>query len=292
VAALNALCSLEVMQEENEPALAHAEEARTLAHRAQDTLGLASALVTEGHVARAYGTYEQAATLFEEGLGLFRTIGDAWGTVQSLTNLGEVHGRLGNYERATELLEEGRLLANANGYTWGVGMACRHLGRIAFRQGDLDRATALLEEALVHLRGVGATRGPHWALYELGNVLLSRGEYPRAAASYGESLALCRNAGDRLGTIRGLEGLAAVDVAVDDADATIRSTRAVRLLGAATAQREALGTVFRPADRPMVGPAEAAARSRLGDDAFAAAWAEGRAMSLEQAVAYALDGLR
>lgn len=293
VAALNALSRLETMQEDNVSALAHAEEARTLALQAQDTLGLANAVITQGQGARAYGEYEQAAALFEESLGLFRAINHDEGAFRALIDLGEVNIRLGDHERATELLEQSRRVAHSIGHTWGVAYACRHLGRIAYRQGDLDRATTLLEEALLYWRGIGATRGPHWALYELGNVLLSRGEHLRAAASYRESLGLCSNSGDRLGTIRCLEGLAGVEAALQEADQTApatRSMRAARLLGSATAQREALGTAFQPADRPTVGLTEAAARARVGDAAFAAAWAEGQAMTVEQAIADALEG--
>ena len=62
-----------------------------------------------------------------------------------------------------------------------------------------------------------------------------------------------------------------------------------RLLGTAQTLREAIGSPMAPPDRPLVARAVAAARRSLGDDAFSTAWAEGRALTLEQAVAYALD---
>ena len=57
----------------------------------------------------------------------------------------------------------------------------------------------------------------------------------------------------------------------------------------AAALREALGTPVQPVERRTFEPAVAAARASLGEEAFAAAWVEGRAMSLEQAIAYALE---
>jgi hypothetical protein len=62
-----------------------------------------------------------------------------------------------------------------------------------------------------------------------------------------------------------------------------------RLLGTAQALREAIRRPMAPPDRPLVDRAVAAARRSLGEEAVAAAWAEGRAMTLEQAVAYALE---
>ncbi len=63
--------------------------------------------------------------------------------------------------------------------------------------------------------------------------------------------------------------------------------RAARLLGAAATLREAGGTPLRPVDRADYDRTVTAARTALGDNAFAAAWAEGRALSLEQTVAEA-----
>ena len=86
-----------------------------------------------------------------------------------------------------------------------------------------------------------------------------------------------------------LEGLAAVALVTDEVVSEARVTRAARLLGAAATQREALGTPVLPIERPVVEGAIAAARARLGDEAFALAWAEGQVMTLEHASASALD---
>jgi hypothetical protein len=117
----------------------------------------------------------------------------------------------------------------------------------------------------------------------VGRVALRREEYGAARDLYEESLAICRELGNRLGCVVGLEGLAALAVALG------QSERAARLFGAAEELREAMG--FRPLwpseraehERPVT-----AVRTALGQEAFAAAWTEGRAMSLEDAIAYAL----
>ncbi len=69
-----------------------------------------------------------------------------------------------------------------------------------------------------------------------------------------------------------------------------QSERAVRLFGAAEALGEAMGTPQAPSNRAAFAPDLADARRRLGEGAFAAAWAGGCAMTLDEATAYALAG--
>jgi hypothetical protein len=64
--------------------------------------------------------------------------------------------------------------------------------------------------------------------------------------------------------------------------------KAARVFGAAEALREAIGAPVPPVERPDYDRAVAAARARLGEVAFSSGWAEGRAMTLEQAMSYAL----
>jgi hypothetical protein len=65
--------------------------------------------------------------------------------------------------------------------------------------------------------------------------------------------------------------------------------RAARLWGAAEALREAIGALLPTSERPEYDRRVAVARSTLGEEAFATAWAEGAAMSLERAVEFALS---
>ena len=66
--------------------------------------------------------------------------------------------------------------------------------------------------------------------------------------------------------------------------------RATRLSGAAEALRAAIGVPLRPHEQASHTQAVQALRAALGEEAFANAWAEGRALSLEEAVALALEG--
>ena len=93
---------------------------------------------------------------------------------------------------------------------------------------------------------------------------------------------LRRELADRDGIADSLEDLAAVAASLG------RSQRAARLSGSAEALREAIDAPIPPSRRADYERNVVETRAALGQEAFAAAWAEGRAMSLEQALAYAL----
>src|SRR5437879_6924151 len=90
--------------------------------------------------------------------------------------------------------------------------------------------------------------------------------------------------GDRENTASVLEGLAGI--AADQAE------RAARLFGAAEALRAAIDTPLAPGERADYDRYVAATHAALGQEAFAAAWEAGRAMTLDDAMAFALDETR
>jgi non-specific serine/threonine protein kinase len=115
-------------------------------------------------------------------------------------------------------------------------------------------------------------------------VAYERGEYARAAALLAESLRLVSDLGARDLLAHLLEGLAWVGMALG------QPGRAARLGGAAKAVRGALHMPLVDADRGEHERVVATMRAALGEEGFAAAWAEGHTLSLEEAVTLALEG--
>ena len=112
-------------------------------------------------------------------------------------------------------------------------------------------------------------------------VAIDQRDHDRARGLLAESLAIARELGDPRVVIDGLEISAYLAVAVG------RMDRAARLQGAAEALRETIGVPLSPSERALYEVTMLpAVRAAPG---FAAAWAEGRVMSVEQAVAYALE---
>ena len=94
---------------------------------------------------------------------------------------------------------------------------------------------------------------------------------------------LSQEVGDKVGIAYGLEGLAGVAAGQGEV------ARAARLWGAAEALRRVLGAPLPPTEGAKFAPMVVAAQAQVDPVTWAAAWAEGRAMPLEQAVAYALE---
>ncbi len=265
---------------------AAAEEGIALSRKAEVGGSLAASFWNQlGEVARHRGDYERATALFEEGTALYREAGDRRGVAWGLFLQGNALSLRGDHGRATALYEEGLVLCRELGGAQPLGDYLAHLGYEFLLRGDRKRAAALNEQAAALLRRQGYKGGLQFALNNLGWVALVRGLLERARALYGESLLLCRELGDRLTASESIEGLACA--------AGIRgeTERAARLFGVAEALREAVGYRQAPKGHALREPHLTAIRAQVDKEAWEAAWEEGRAMTPEQAVEYALSEL-
>jgi non-specific serine/threonine protein kinase len=171
----------------------------------------------------------------------------------------------------------------ATGDHWGIGFALYILGELARTQDDNTLAAALLGESLDMFRQAGDQRAVGMMLHFLGRALVRLGSHAQAAELLAESLALLFKIGDRgSGMASVLQGLGSL------ANERSDYQRAALLYGAAEALREASGAqLWMLTDREDWERSVAEVRARLGKDSFAAAWAEGRSITLEQAIAKA-----
>jgi non-specific serine/threonine protein kinase len=244
----------------------------------------ARALTGAGVLTWQQGDPRKAATLLEESIALWRQAGHQQGLAFSLAALGVMIGAQGERQRASELCEEGLALFRESGDHPGIAFALHNLGLVAKDHGSYERAAALLKESLALFRTLRIQWGIADSLLELGVLRRRQGDSERSAKLLAESLARFQELGEQRGTAYSLEGLAGV------AYATKQRERAARLWGAAEALRETTKPPLAPADHDEYDLEVSAVRVGLGKGAFAAAWAQGRAMALEQAIAYALEG--
>jgi predicted ATPase/class 3 adenylate cyclase len=276
---------LAVTQGEYGRAVTLHEQALALSREVGDLQGVARGLTFQGVAAELQGDSQRAAALLEEGLARFRELDDEWNIALALRNLGRVALRQGDHQRATALNEESLVLSRKLGDKWALAWSLHDLGHVLHSQGDTVRATVLLEESLVLHRELGDKRGTAWALNSLGRFAHLRVDYGRATALYRESLRLRLELGEKSGIAACLEGLAGL------AGAQGRQERAALLFGAAEALRESISWPVKHFERAGYERLADlnAIRAGLGEEAFRVAWAEGRVMPLEQAVAYALE---
>ncbi len=241
------------------------------------------ALYLMGIVSRLRGDYERAEVLGKESLALNRGLGRQRHIALSLDSLGLLAYYRGDYTQAQALCEEALALFRELGDKFGIAGSLNSLALAACGQGNYEQADALCEESLTESREVSDKGAMARSLNVLGRVANHHSEYERGAALLRESLALFREMRDKLGIIRCVGGLA--DVAWGHAF----SERAARMYGAAEGLRESIGAALPLADRLELDQNVSTVRSQIGKDAFAAAWDAGRAMTLEQAIKYALE---
>jgi predicted ATPase/DNA-binding SARP family transcriptional activator len=273
-----------VRQGDHEAARRFAEENLAARREMGDKRGIALALELLGGVADVQGDYEAAQARYEESLALWRELGDKGNIAPSLHALGHVAHRWGDYEAARTLLEESLALWRELGDKWSIARVLDHLGVVAVKQGNGELARRFGEEALSISRDSGNKEATGQALNDLGHIAYYQEDWADARAFYEESLKMWRDIGRKPNIVKSLWGLALV------ARGQEQWERAARLFGAEEALREVFGQPFPPVERPEFDCLVAPMRAALGEEAFAAAWAKGRAMTLEQAVAYALEG--
>jgi predicted ATPase/DNA-binding CsgD family transcriptional regulator len=254
----------------------------TTAGAAERTIGRARALNAIGFLTFLQGDYDTAQPLLEESLAIRRALNDRQGIVESLTNLGLLLRCRGRTAEARLLFEEALGVSRALGDRAWEARTLNKLARLVFYEGDHAAARALHEESLARGRQAGNTWDIAIALGDLGDVSHALGDDAAARGLYAQSLAVWQELGDERGIAQGLEGVAIL------AAATSRPEQAVRLLGAAHAMRERITEPSSPSRRASLERLLDAARAALGEAAYTRAWAAGRAMPPDQAVAEAL----
>jgi non-specific serine/threonine protein kinase len=186
-------------------------------------------------------------------------------------------------QRTRTLLEESLEACRALGNPALTAYPLKNLGHLARLRGDFDRAAVLLQEALACSQQAEHGWGVADALNGLAEVAIQRGDSRSAARYLGEALPLYWDVKDTF-----CIAIAFADLAVV-AGAHGQPAKAARLLGAEEAVRERIGSPPWWVDHVTYEKAADAARARLGEDAFAVAWAAGRALPLPEAVAEAID---
>ena len=167
---------------------------------------------------------------------------------------------------------------------WASSIWFGFAASVALGLGDGARARRLAERSLSLGREIRAREAVSLALRTLATIARSEDDLELAGSLFGEGLRLNYEIGERTNIAYYLEGLAEVSAAEG------RLERAARLWGAARTLPDTVEVVAYPpdADRAFYERLTAA-RERLDRRAWEEAWAEGRAMTTEEAVAYALE---
>ncbi len=265
-----------------DPAAAEPDAAKGLAlsRAAGDSFGVASALNLLSEIAMHTGQAEKAAAAAEEALRVAREARDGWNEGYALGTSAALAGLSGRLREAHQLANEAIDVMRRIDQQWGVARTLLGLGDLARLRGDPDDASRQYLQALPILRELGTRPETARCLAGLGRVALDLGSMELAREHLGESLRLSLSTGSRIGVARGLAAFAAL------ARAEKRPELAIVLIAAAAALREAAGLPALPGAQTE---RYRAAVRHLGEAAVSRLWAQGMALSSEEAVELALE---
>lgn len=276
-----------MMQGDGQTACNLLEESVSLWRRLGNPRGLAEPLRELMYASLLQGDVPAALRYGTESVALWRTVGSQWDLGLALSMLGITYSVAGSVagDQTVNLTfgEEALTLFRAMQDNWGIATTLSGLGLTSGRQGNYATARIQLEEALA----IWPVQEDMWSRAEtlglLGDVLLRQGELSRAAAVYSECLLLSREIGDKPRCAFLLRHFSTL------VQAQGRDERSVTLLAAAKRWDMDGSDVFVTLGHDSTyEQAVAALRSRMGAQAFAAHWVEGQAMTLDQAIDYAL----
>ncbi len=246
----------------------------------------AKALRGAGKVAYYQCDFAAARAFFEQSLALDKTLDNRPRMADTLGRLGFMFGIQQDYAVAEPFYRESLALYRALDDRSGVGRILSELGYIALRQQDYTQARALLEESLTLFRDPDDRYLEARARHYLGHAARLEGNYALAHACYNRAATILKEMNNSWGLFYLLEAFACLAVAEEQWE------RAARLFGAVARLGETIGAPLAPIERIELERDMAATRATLGEPAFAAAWAAGQALTLDEVIAYTQESPR
>jgi predicted ATPase/DNA-binding CsgD family transcriptional regulator len=269
---------------DNQTALSFVEQGVALYRKCGDRWGLAVGLFHLGIAARDQHDYAVALSWFEQSLAMFRQLGDLVFISRVSQNMGRLVLQQGDFETARSLIEQALMTDQRLNHKSGIALGLSDLGNVYRYRGEYDRAEELYEKSLAVSREYHLKPNVNDALHFLGLVALHRNQSALAAQYFTDAYDAGCDIDENGNATALLIGLAAV------AAETNQPERAAKLFGAGQSFHVASVFEMVPLDRAEFDRHISVAREQLGEAAFEAAQAKGRAMTMEQAVDYALAG--
>jgi len=228
-----------------------------------------------------------AGDLYGECLRIRRELGDRAGIAEAAYNLSFVgvftrHREEGAADRAMKLLDESLAIFEELGDEGGVARTLWAMGNLRYELGELEEGEPYVRRAVDMHRRLGDRFSLAWDLFMLGLLVQKRGRLNEVGPMFDESLTLLAEARDTSGIPLLLGGLASLAAGQGQGE------RAVLLAGAAAALESTYGGGLTRINEE-VEQWEDRRRELIPDrDRYERLWAQGQAMSIEEAVATAL----
>jgi predicted ATPase/class 3 adenylate cyclase len=284
VKAMGALEVLSFAQGDFVSSLNVAEEVIELSRRINEKHSLSEALFYLAIVKAFLGDAEISVSMAEEALTLARELGDRVLLGLGLTNMaGVIALTQGDSQKMQACSEEGIRLLKEAGAQWGVAMASFGTGLFSARQGNYAEARSQFEASIPVFRELRDRHRVNMAYSEISHIERRQGYFAQAKTFYKETIQEWQSLGHRAAIAHELECIAIIAKAQEE------DQRAARLFGAAEILRENNNMPMTPLERIEYEREVNDLRANMEEAAFARAWEEGRAMSMEQAIALAIE---
>jgi predicted ATPase/DNA-binding CsgD family transcriptional regulator len=265
-----------------------AEASVALFRELGDVWGIAFALETLGAITKQLGDLVTARTLLEESVLLFREVEDIFGLADALGELAGIAYELGDYQTARHGIEKMLALLADQSLVDGrfLRVAALHgLGKIASQEGDSQAATAFFAQSLTLAHNIGNSWLVARASQSLGLLAQKQGQDRQAIAYLYESLASAK-------ALRTTQNVMSLIGCIGVAANQQQWERAAQLGGAVETLSTNLDRSFDPLQETESARILTAIRIRCDEPHLIAAWRQGQAFSLEQAIQYASATLK
>jgi predicted ATPase/class 3 adenylate cyclase len=241
------------------------------------------ALTCAGLIAYKQGDLATARDIAEQLGRLHAETHDERGSSDALNLLGVIAVGDGSYGEARDLLERSKAIRERIGDEVGLQLSTHNLGLLAVSQADYGHARLALEEALAIAEKHGWDTNIANSLCDLGFAELGEGRFDHARARFAAGLEAALRLGWKENVAYCLAGLSSVDFARDKLD---RAAHSLGQVDRIVEDTQLTFEIYAERERERV---ERDLRSHLGPDRLDALRAEGRSLSIEQAVAEALE---
>ena len=259
------------------------DQALALPSAAGRTRERARALLATGSLAYWARATSAMTNTFQQAKSIFEELEDTAGIALATYNIAFALAVENRIAEGVEMFRASRALFEEIGDTRGVGDSLFGLSGMCRKLGDITAARANAEEALRLHRELGDIFGIHGDLYVLGRALTESGDLDAAREIFLETLSMAEHIDSSTEVALCLDLLAVQDAIRGNA------VRAMRLAGAAAAIKDSIAGEA-PPELLDLPDARERARSLITDEEIEAAWGEGKAMSVDEALAYARGG--
>jgi tetratricopeptide (TPR) repeat protein len=228
------------------------------------------------------GEFDKANIHNQECLAQFQELNIMWGIGSSLVQRGHLANQSGDIELARKCFEQVLEETRRENSKRGMAMALNSLGELARITGNYELSTHFYNESMQLHQEMGNNMAVAMMLGNLGEVALHEKDYPRAKCLFNQTLEMARQLENPRIFLGCLEGFARVAAYAG------RYKQAALLFGSAQESHEASGIIRDPADEMEYNLCIEYAREHLDPATFNSAWAEGKKMSVNEAIEFAV----